>query len=203
VSGNGIVYVEPDSANVRLGVEVVRTSAQAAQNDNAKLMQKVIAAITSLGIEKDKIQTAGFNIWPEIKYETNQSPKTVGYRCSNQINITLNDLKKTSAVIDNGLNAGANNIQGIQFSRKDVTEAKKLALEKAVKEAADKAHAIAAAAGMKIINIKNISEGNTSLQPIQANDMGLKAMAVSGNETPIASGLIAVQGSVTISYSAE
>jgi len=202
VTGTGLVKVEPDTANVRLGVDVSKKTAQEAQAGNAEIMQMVMAAMGKQGIPKDKIQTSGFNIWPEMKYEPGQSPKVVGYRCSNQVNISVEDLSKTSKVIDAGISAGANNVQGVQFFRKDDAEFKKLALDKAVKDAAVKAQAIANAAGLKIKGIKNIIESGAVTVP-QA-DYAVRAMGVGGAEqTPISPGLMEVRGSVTISYAVE
>jgi hypothetical protein len=203
VSGTGVVQVEPDTAYVRLGVEVVRKTAQEAQADNAATMDKVANAITKLGIAKDKIQTSGFYIYPEMKYEPNQPPKTVGYRCSNQVNITVEDLVKTSKAIDAGISTGANSVQGIQFVRKNDAEFKQLALDKAVKDAAAKAQAIALAAGLKLKGIKNIVESGAAV-PI-AMDYAVRAMGGAGGagETPVAPGLMEVRGSVTITYKVE
>jgi len=202
VAGNGVVQIEPDTATVKLGVEVTRKTAEDAQKDNANIMRNVAAAISNLGVPKDKIQTAGFYIWPETKYEQNQPAKTVGYRCSNQLSIIVEDLAKVSKVIDSGIGAGANNVQGLQFLRKDDAEAKRVALDKAVKDAAEKARAIATAAGVKIKGIKSITESG-AVTPLPLMDNAVRAMAVGGAETPVSPGLLEVRGSVTISYSFE
>jgi len=202
-TGSGVVQVEPDTASVRLGVEVVKKTAQEAQADNALVMKKIISSITSLNIAKEKIQTSGFYIYPEVKYEQNMPPKTVGYRCSNQVAISVDDLTKVSRIIDAGVAAGANSVQGIQFFRKDDTESKKLALDKAVKEAAVKAQAIANAAGLKIKGVKSIIESGASF-PIGLTDFnGARGMSAGAADTPVSPGLIEVRGNVTIIYKVE
>jgi hypothetical protein len=203
VTGTGVVKVEPDTASVRLGVEVSKKTAQEAQAGNAEIMQKILSTMEKTGIAKDKIQTSGFNVWPEMKYEPNQPPKIVGYRCSNQVSVTIEDLSKISKAIDAGIGAGANNVQGVQFSRKDNLEFKKQALDKAVKEASSKAQAIASAAGLKIKWVKNIIESGAAVPPPQAELLSLRAMGAGGAETPISPGLIEVRGSVTITYKVE
>lgn len=199
VTGTGVVQIEPDTAYVKLGVEVIRKTAQEAQTENAGMMNNVIAVITKLGIPKEKVQTSGLYIWPEMKYEQNQPPKTVGYRCSNQVNITVEDLAKISKVIDAGINAGANSVQGIQFARKNDADFKKLALDKAVKDADSKAGAIALAANLKIKGIKNIIESGAV---VPMADYAVRAMGGAG-ETPVNPGLMEVRGSVTITYKVE
>jgi len=201
VTGTGMVQAEPDTATVRLGVEVSRKTAQEAQSGNAEIMQKVMGAVEKAGLTKENIQTSGYNIYPEMKYETNQPPRIVGYRCSNQVNITIEDLKRISKVIDEGIAAGANQVQSIQFSRKDDLEYKKRALDQAVKEAAAKAQAIAAAAGLKIKGIVNIIESGASAPPSQP--MEFLSMKSAGAETPVSPGLLEIRGSVTVIYKIE
>lgn len=196
VTGSGFVQVPPDTANVKLGVEVLKKSAPEAQADNAALLQKVMAAVGKLGIAADQVQTAGFNLWPENKYEPNQPAKLAGYRCSSQLNITVGDLGLAAKVIDAGIGAGATTVQGIQFTRKDDTEFKKMALAKAVKEAAGKAAAIALAAGLKLKQIKNITESGA------LPENAVRAMS-SAAETPVSPGLLEIRGNVTITYKVE
>lgn len=202
VTGTGVVQVAPDTATVRLGVEVVKKTAQESQAENAGAMQKILAAIAKLDIPKEKIQTSGFYIWPETKYEPNQPPRIVGYRCNNQVRVTIEDLSKISKVIDAGISAGANNVQGIQFSIKDDSESKKSALDKAVKDASAKAQAIANAAGIKIKSVKNIIESGAAV-PINLEFSGARAMGAGGAETPVSPGLMEVRGNVTVVYRAE
>lgn len=193
VSGTGLTQVEPDTAIVQLGIEVIKKTAQDAQTSNAEVMHKVITAIEKQGISKDKIQTSGFNLWPEFKYETNQPAKIVGYHCRNQINVTIENMTNISKIIDAGLAAGANNLQGIQFLRRNDTEAKKLAFQKAVKDAQAKASAIAEAAGLKIKEISSIIEGEPS-------STRLATIRAAGVETPISPGLIEIREDITVTY---
>ena len=61
--------------------------------------------------------------------------------------------------IDTAFEAGANNLNGIEFSASDTSEAKAKALELAVEDAISKAEILAGAAGMKIAGINSIQEG--------------------------------------------
>ncbi|MFA6170348.1 MAG: SIMPL domain-containing protein [Candidatus Margulisiibacteriota bacterium] len=204
VNGNGSVRVEPDSANVQLGVEYTGKTAQSAQSENAKIMKLVMEAVEKAGIKKNKIMTSNFNIWPEQKYEQNQPPKTIGYRCSNQVNISIEELALISKVIDAGIAAGANNVAGLQFARKEDQEFKKLALSKAVQDAASKAQAIATASSLKIKGIETIVEsGSVVTQPFGNQMKTMAALNDGGSETPVSPGLIDIRGSVSITYLVE
>lgn len=200
VSGNGVILVDPDTATVRMGVDVMKKTAAEAQAENAGIMEDVINAIQEKGISKANIQTIGFNIWPEMKYEQNQPAKIVGYRCSNQVIVTVEDMNIISKILDGGISAGANNVQGIEFSKKNDLEAKKEALTEAVKEAQAKAEAIAKASGLTIKGIDNIVEGGVEVYP-KVNALESRGGALS--TTPISSGMIEVRGSVTTTYKVE
>ncbi|OGC12314.1 hypothetical protein A3K48_07675 [candidate division WOR-1 bacterium RIFOXYA12_FULL_52_29] len=204
VNGFGSVQVEPDTANVQLGVECSGKSAQAAQAENARLMKQVMEAVEKNGIAKKKVKTSNFNIWPEVKYEQNQPPKTVGYRCGNQVNITIEDLALISKVIDSGIAAGANNVRGLNFTRQDDKEAKRSALSQAVEAAGEKAQTIAKAAGLKIIGTQSIVEGGARVVYPQENQMrALAGLQADNAETPVSPGLIEITGSVSITYAVE
>ena len=198
VSGTGRAFAPPDTANIRLGVEVIGKTASSAQNNNAEVMQKVISSIQNLGISKDKIQTSSFNIWPEITYENKKGSKITGYRCSNQVSITISDdLSKISKIIDSGINSGVNQVLGLNFSRKNDLEFKNQALSDAMKEAASKAKAIASASGLILNGIDKIIEGDI---PVSMQDNMISLKSAGGASTPISTGDIEIVKTVTVIY---
>jgi hypothetical protein len=204
VSGSGSVLVEPDCASIELGVEVSRKTAEEAQAENARLMRNIISAVKKLGVPEDKTQTSGFSIWPEIKYEKDQVQRIIAYRCRNTLSVTVEDLKLISKVIDRGIGAGANNVQGLSLFMKNDAAVKKAALEKAVNDALSKANTIAAAAKVKIKHIINITETTAGTILPFSSATGARLMAMdAGAETPVASGQIEIRAAVQISYKIE
>jgi uncharacterized protein len=197
VSGTGSVSAQPDITYVRLGVEVVRKSAQRAQSVNASIMRDVISSIEDLGIKRANIETSNFTIWPEVKYDNSKAVYS-GYRSSNQLTISVTDMRKVSKVIDAGINAGATNVSGITFDIKDDASYKAEAYKKAVEDANAKADSIAKSAGMKILGIKSITE-NGYYAPAPTDSGNFKMMAASG-ETPINSQSLEIKASVTVVY---
>jgi len=203
VTGKGSVQTEPDTASIRFAVEVSSKTAQESQSVNSKIMDKVINAIKNQGVKKEKIQTSGYNIWAEMKYEQNQPPKITGYKCSNQITVVVEDMDKISKIMDSAINAGANNVYGIQFFRKNDSDLKKEAISFAVKEAQDKAEAIAKASNLRIKGIESIVEQGAE---VVGRDNSIKAFGMggsSGGEPPISTGLLEIKAEITINYSAE
>jgi uncharacterized protein YggE len=200
VVGRGSVMVEPDTAKIQLGVEVLKKTAAEAQAANAWIMKNIISALKKQGVASDKIQTSGYSLFPEMKYEPNRAPEMVGYRCRNQVSVILEDLNQVGKMIDAGISSGANQVQGVQFFRRNDIPFKKLALEKAVKDAAEKAAAIASAAGIKIKKVKRIIEEGASAP--SENIPVVRAMAGAA-ETPISFGLLEISAQVTVIYQVE
>ncbi|MFH2034490.1 MAG: SIMPL domain-containing protein [Candidatus Margulisiibacteriota bacterium] len=197
VTGSGVVSTDPDMARVSMGVDVLKDTAAQAQDANARTMDKIIAALRSAGVKNEDMQTSSYSLREERSYQ-DRVPKTVGYRCGNQVTVKLNDLKKVGKIIDTGTLAGANSVNSVWFYRKDDSEQKKLALKMAYKEALEKAEALAQAAGKSIGGINQIMEAGAQtieIQPIRAMNM-MKAEA----ETPILAGQVEVRAEITASF---
>lgn len=161
VTGTGEITVEPDICRLILGVVSEGTTSAEAQAGTTKAMNAVIAALRALGIEEKYIKTVSFNLTPVYDYGSNERPvvlQPIGFRVEHRLQVTVHDLSKVAKVIDNSIAAGANTADDITYSVEKTEELRTQALTKAVQEARSKANAIAAAAGVSIIEIKTIQE---------------------------------------------
>src|SRR5689334_3633125 len=70
VSGTGKVTVKPDVADVNLGVTTQANTAKAARDDAATKMNAIIAALKTLGIADEDIQTSNISINPVYDYNS-------------------------------------------------------------------------------------------------------------------------------------
>lgn len=199
ITGTGLVKAKPDLAVIRFGVEVSMPTASQAQNKATATIQKVMASLQKLGIKDENIMTANYNIWAEMKYPQNAAPKVTGYHCSNQIQVTIDDLKKVSKVMDSSIAAGVNNVQSITFSLKDDSSLKKQALEKAVKEASSKAAAVAKASGTSLSGVKKIVESSAVINPFNP-PMYAMGGAGGADSSSVSTGLIEVKANITVIY---
>jgi uncharacterized protein YggE len=86
-------------------------------------MNGVMASLRKAGIAEKDIQTSNLNLNPQYRYVENQPPELVGYQASNQVTVTVHDLKKLGAAVDATVGAGANHVQGISFGLEDPTAA--------------------------------------------------------------------------------
>ena len=65
VTGEGRLSVEPDLAEVSIGIEAQAETVSQARTDAAEAMSRVVAAVKARGLSDADIQTMSFNIRPE------------------------------------------------------------------------------------------------------------------------------------------
>jgi uncharacterized protein YggE len=203
-SGEGWVMVAPDIAIVTIGVVTRAETARSALDQNSAETARVIAAITGAGVEARDVQTSGFNVFPVYEERPprideqggmQQLPKIVGYQVSNDVRVTVREIGKSGAILDQVVTAGANQISGIVFDVADPQAAADEALRKAIADARRKADLMAAAAGVRIVRILDISGGGSFPVFARAERMAFDAAAV-----PVMPGETRVQASASIIF---
>lgn len=155
VSGSAAVNLEADCVSAVLGVNLSGTDLTALQGQANATMDAVCAALIEVGLEEKNISTNSIYISPDYY---NSDGRSQGYTIDNSLTIQTDEIDKLGAYIDAAFAAGANTLNSINFSAKDDSAARKLALENAVKDAAAKAEIIAAAAGHTLGEIEEIIE---------------------------------------------
>jgi uncharacterized protein YggE len=200
VSGTGEVTLSPDTADLRLGVNVTATSVKAARATAAKSMTAVIAALKALGIADKDIKTSWVSLQPTYDYQSGTNPPRVtGYTFANSVNVTIHDLDKVGDAIDNSLAAGATSLDGISFRVADEAAAEAQAREAAMTDAKAKAQVLATAAGVSISGVASINETVSPIPyPVYYGSMG--APASKDVATPVQPGTSDVTISVTVVY---
>ncbi|HEX2251788.1 MAG TPA: SIMPL domain-containing protein [Thermoanaerobaculia bacterium] len=209
VSGSGEVKVEPDQAVVRLGVVAQAETARAAQDQVNRAANQILAAIARLGIPEAAIQTERLMLHP-VYAERNprtlpqgeyREPEIVAYRASNVVSVRVDDLSRVGPVIDAGIGAGANQVEGVDFRLRDDTGARRQALTRAVADGRQKAEAIAGALGVALGGVVQADESGVNTQyPVFDQAMYARAEMAASAPTPVAPGEITVHANVTLRY---
>jgi uncharacterized protein len=206
VAGSGQARVTPDVANVRLGVLAQAETARAAQDQVNRTAAAILEAVRKQGIPQEQIQTSELNLNPVYSQGRPdgqlQEPKIVGYQASNVVSIRLEDLNKVGPVVDAGLAAGANRLDGVYFGLKNEGPARAAALTAAVGEARTKAEALARALKVRLVEILEVTEGGVAVYTPTFQKAGRMAMAMESSmaDTPVSSGQVSVDASVTLRY---
>jgi uncharacterized protein YggE len=197
--GTGEVQVAPDRATARFGVQMDAADARAAQGRVSEAMQRVIQALRGLNIAENRISTEGLSLSPLYQPPRpgqDAPPRLTGYRAANVVRVELDEIARLGPVIDAAVGAGANEVQGIQFSVTNEAPHRAEALRKASREARTKAQTIAEALGVRLSSLIEATEGGVEVTPPRPLMFEKAAFAA----TPVQPGEMTVRATVTVRY---
>lgn len=199
VSGTGRVTVVPDIASINIGVRSEAEAVTEALDSNTAQANAISEALQELGVAEDDIQTSNFNVYPSDRYDPMTGQVEGRYFVvENTVNVTVRDLSSLGEVLTAVVEAGANNIYGINFDVEDreaaIAEARQLAIE----DAKAKAQAIAEESGVELGEILNISVYSGSTPTIYYD---AKGGAYSEAAVPIAAGTLSITMEANLKYS--
>ncbi len=209
--GGAIVSRAPDQAKVSVGVEASgKTTAEATDALN-KAMERVIKAVKDTQLAGLVVQSQSVSLHPEYERQSDgrqtREPRIIGYRASNTIRVTTADVASVGQVLDKAVAAGANQVFGIGFARKDDAEARREALVKATADARSKAEAIADALGYRIVRVQRAQTGSVGVRPMYKSwGRGMEFAAdvqFAPAPTPIESGQVEVSANVSVEFVVE
>jgi uncharacterized protein YggE len=206
VQASGQARVDPDEATVRLGVLAQAPTARAAMEEVNRSANAILEAIRKLGIKAEDVQTSELNLNPvyaNVPPERGGEPRITGYQASNVVSVRIEKLDLVGPVVDAGLAAGANRLDGVVFGLRNDEAARATALTRAAEAARIKAEALAKALRVRLVEIVEVVEGGvtvfTPMYRRQAMAMESDAMA----STPVSPGQVGVDASLTLRYRIE
>jgi len=217
VSGTAVVNVKPDRALIQLGVQSNGRSAKEAQAENSKTINQVTKALNKLGIDSKDITTDWYMIEP--LYEDYDSLHIKGYRIHNIIQITMRDVEKTNDAIVASFQAGANQVENVEFYTSELRKYRDQAREMAMTAASEKAKALAKTAGTDTNCVLTINEntwsyfnywswwyGRNNNQNLWTQNAVQNMTPAGGGETntlddgPVSTGQISIRAEVNASF---
>jgi uncharacterized protein YggE len=161
VSGSGTIEADPNQAKVSLGVETQSKNVTDAFENNTLRMTAVMEALKKLGYSDDSIVTTDFRINTVRDYKTADN-KIVAYKVYNEVTVEISDLDEIGEVISKAADAGANNVQRIEFglTEAEEKEQKNEAIKKACADAESKANVIASSFDLVILRVASVRESS-------------------------------------------
>ena len=199
VVGTGRVSVQPDLAELRLGVSLSRQSVAEIREEAATLMSAILTAVQASGVDKQDIRTSLLSVQPRFAYHENEPPRPAGFEMANVVEITVRDLVGLAEVIDGALKAGATSMDSLEFRLADPGPAETEARRRAMAEARSRADVLADAAGLSISGVSSVVEDG-GFQPPRPFDKRERMMLASDVSTPVESGTIETAVRVTVTY---
>lgn len=201
VGGTGRVSVEPDLADLRLGVSVTRPTVDAARAVAADTMDAILAAVAEAGLDRRDVRTTLLSVQPRYDYRENRQPVLTGYELANVVEVTVRDLARLGDVVDGTLRAGATSMDGLSFRVADPAPAEREARLRAMAAARARAEVLAEAAGLVIVGVSDIVEGGIASPP-EPRYKAARMMVSEDASTPVESGSLEIAVSVTVTYRA-
>ena len=198
VGGTGRVSVQPDVAELRLGIAISRATVKEARAAAAAAMAAVLAAIEGAGVARLDLRTTLLSVAPRYDYRENEGPRLVGYDLANVVEVTIRDLDRLAGTIDGALEAGATSLDGLSFRLEDPSEAERMARTSAVAVARARAEVLAEAAGVTIAGVVAISED--AMPPIGPMPKAARMSIAADSATPVEAGTTEIAVSVTVTF---
>jgi uncharacterized protein YggE len=201
VSGSGEALLAPDIAYIYVGVHTENTVAAEAVEENTTQTEALIQAIRDFGIEANDIRTTNFSIYPMDRFDpaTGLPSGEKVYAVDNTVYVTVHDLTELGDLLDTAVQAGANNINSVQFDVAEKDEALQEARAEAVADARAQAEALAQAAGLSLGEIHSINFFDAQPYPLFDGKGGGGAVAAEA-AVPIQPGQLTFTVNVSVTY---
>jgi uncharacterized protein len=200
VSGNGTVYLTPDTAYIYIGVHTDDADIAKAVSQNNTQTQALVDALTNAGVASSDIQTSNFSVYTNQNYDKMTGAVNGSYySVDNTVYVTVRDLSKLGSLLNTAVGSGANNINSISFDVADKSAALAQARQKAMQNASDLAAELAQTAGLKLDGIQTISYSDNSPMPYYASGMGGGSSAPNAS-VPIQPGQTQIAVTVNVTY---
>lgn len=201
VTGFGEVQARPDEAHVDFAVETLAPTARAASEENARTMERVIAALVRAGVPRGEIQTRGFSVFPEYFHRDRDTvPQIRGYRVNNAVVLWTQALNRVGAFLDAALGAGANRVNGVRFAIRNADAVRAEAMRSAVHQARASAETMAASLGVRLGPVLDASTAGQPPRPVYDRAMMRVAEEAQAISTPIEPGEQTVTAAVSLVF---
>lgn len=201
VTGEGSVSRAPDMATIRLGVAAEGQTAEAALAQASAQLDGVLKRLAAEGIAPRDIQSTGLNLsprWDNPQAGSTRPPRIVGFEAEGSIGVKVRALDHLGTVLDAVVKDGANRLSGLDFGLAEPGPARDEARKAAVADAIHRAELYAAAAGVKLGAVQQISDesGSPPVPMMKAAPMAFAAAA----PVPVAAGEMEVTAEVQMVF---
>ena len=201
VHGSAQVSRPADQAQFNMAVVTTAPTAEAALEANSSRLAAVEKALLQAGLESGEYRTGHFEIRPQWTPRPRNAgpdwqPVIAGYTVSNSLHLTTTKLARVGALIQAGIEAGANNIDGLNYGLADARPARVKAIVQATANARSEAEAAAGAAGVKLGEILSLQLD----PPVEEGPVQIVRMAAEAAAPPLTAGEVTVRARVTIVF---
>jgi hypothetical protein len=196
VNGVGSVSITPDTAYIRVGVDVANASLSEALSSSRTGMEAVLQALSEKGIAAADIATDQYSVFREDRFDPATSGNTSVFRVINIVRVTVRGVEQVADVLNAAVDAGANAINSVEFGVADVRPTESSARTLALDDARARATELAAAVGGTLGEVITIQETG-GFVPI---DQYARGMGGGGGAGPVSPGGLQVSVSLVVTF---
>ena len=196
VFGAASVTAGPDRARLRAAVKQTRPKPTEAFAATRAAVGQVRQVLRGHGVADSAVSTSRLNLRSSWKLVGNEQ-KFVGYECAASFLIELRDLDGLEAVLADVVEAGANQVDEVEFDVHDKPRLRAEARAAAVAAAREKAALYARAAGVGLGPVIHITDVDSE----QLTSYRSHASAGGGREGDLTPGRITVSAGVILGFS--
>ena len=199
VTATGRAEVRPDEARMTVGVDTIAPTSAAASAQNTTTANRIIAALATLGVKPDDVQTRSLTL-SRIEY----GPRRGAYQATNVVEVRVRNVSRAGEAVAAATAAGGNVVSGPDLRVGNPDAADNAAYASAFKAARGRADAYAAASGLKVDRVIGIRDAASLAQPIDYGDMAMErapsAVATAAPAPPVRAGVDTREASVRVDF---
>jgi uncharacterized protein len=186
VNGTGESQLKPDFARILVTVGTQADTVGKAVDENRTATERVLARIQGLGVKREDIQTANFQVFetPQRVDREGREIKAPRYTAEHQLRVVTRDIDGVGRLSGEILASGDMTFQSLLWGLDRQQEGEDEARRNAVADARRQAQVFADAAGVKLGRLIEIRDG--SVQPYSPErDMPMRMSAKAAEALPI------------------
>jgi uncharacterized protein YggE len=199
LSATGSVDTRPDMVGISTGIVTEAVKAREALDDSNEVVSQMLKSLKARGIDEKDIATTQFSVQPRYQqYKNGRTPRIIGYRVVNSVNVTVRKLDELGPTLDRLVTFGSNRIGQIRFALSDPDKAADEARQEAMRKVLAKAELYAQAAGVRLGPITSIREQTSQVMP---RPTAFRSSRMAKSSVPIAPGQHKTNITVHVSWS--
>ncbi|MFW6001433.1 MAG: SIMPL domain-containing protein [Halanaerobium sp.] len=173
---------EPDIVDVVLGFQNENEDQDEAVKENSQTVENLMAVLE----EKDLVdlETQYYRVYPVTRYNDDNEKETY-YRVTNQIKFTTENLEELPVLLGQLLQAGANNVEDINYRLKDNEEALDEVTAMALSSLKDKAAFVADNLDKEDYRIVNVNLGRQNIRSESFDSAFMGSRAAESESIPV------------------
>lgn len=195
--------ISPDTVEIIIGVETSNKDSKLAIDENKKISNQVQSKIKTLIDEAkgDFIKTSNYTLSPRSIYKDNKSVFDK-YVVNNNVVVHTKSLENVSKIIDTATQAGATNINNLNFSIEEYDSICTKMIANLVGKSKNQAIQMVKSTGAKVKGIRSIDTSCSpqNVYPRAMYSTNMAKDAIGAEATPIEKGKLKLNATVNASF---